>query len=189
MALKSGRVGVAKEQVDVFGKITNIPAPENVYSKTQCDNKFETKAHIGGLQFRDNEGQAQYKIPNGEWVNFNSGGVYTSLWHDDTPPDPETFFNSQTISLDLTDYEEVVIKTRCSQYTTFASIYEYALFKLDDVDSANELYVYAGMSNSVYARKITITSTGITFQDCRYNGQSSGTGYNNNCIPVEILAR
>lgn len=74
MALKAGRVGVAKDQVDEFGKIIGGETPENVYTKTQCDNKFETKAHIGGLQFRDNSGTAQYKLPNGEWVNFSSGG-------------------------------------------------------------------------------------------------------------------
>lgn len=189
MALKAGRVGVAKDQVDEFGKITGGSVPENVYTKSQCDNKFETKAHIGGLQFRDNEGQAQYKVPNGEWVNFSSGGAYESVWQDDTPPDPNIMFNAQTISVDLSDYEEVVIKTRLSQYATYADIYEYALFKLDDVASVQERYVYAGLSNSVYHRKITISSNGIAFEDCRYNGQSSGTGFNNNCVPVEILAR
>lgn len=74
MALKAGRVGVAKDQVDEFGKIIGGATPANVYTKTQCDNKFETKAHIGGLQFRDNSGTAQYKLPNGDWVNFSSGG-------------------------------------------------------------------------------------------------------------------
>lgn len=74
MALKAGRVGVNKNQVDEFGNITGGAVPENVYTKTQCDNKFETKAHIGGLQFRDNDGTAQYKLPNGDWVNFSSGG-------------------------------------------------------------------------------------------------------------------
>ena len=189
MALKAGRVGVAKNQVDEFGNIIGGSTPDNVYTKTQCDNKFETKAHIGGLQFRDNDGQAQYKVPNGEWVNFSSGGAYESLWRDDTPPSSTTFFNAQTISVDLSNYDEVVIKTRASQYDTFSNIYEYALFKLDDVASSQERYVYAGISNSVYHRKITITNSGIAFQDCRFNGEASGTGYNNNCIPVEILAR
>ena len=84
MALKAGRVGVAKDQVDEFGNIIGGSTPENVYTKTQCDNKFETKTHasntyetkenIGGLKFRDNDGTAQYQLPNGEWTNFNSGG-------------------------------------------------------------------------------------------------------------------
>lgn len=47
MALSAGRVGVAKDQVDEFGKITGGATPENVYTKVQCDNKFETKTHAG----------------------------------------------------------------------------------------------------------------------------------------------
>lgn len=189
MALKAGRRGLHKRLVDAFGNLNSGTPSGDYYTKQQTDDKFELKTHIGGLQFRDNEGQAQYKLPNGEWVNFSSGGAYESLWQDNTPPDPNVFFNAQTISVDLSNYEEVVIKTRCSQYSSFSNIYEYALFKLDDTDSKREQYVYAGMSNSVYHRKITITNSGIEFQDCRYNGQTSGTGYNNNCIPIEILAR
>lgn len=45
MALPAGRVGVAKDQVDEFGNIIGGETPENVYTKTQCDNKFETKTH------------------------------------------------------------------------------------------------------------------------------------------------
>ena len=56
MALKSGRVGVAKSEVDSKGKIKG------------------GSSDLGGLKFRVTpEGQAQYKTPNGEWVNFNSG--------------------------------------------------------------------------------------------------------------------
>lgn len=47
MALSAGRVGVAKDQVDEFGNIIGGETPENVYTKTQCDNKFETKTHAG----------------------------------------------------------------------------------------------------------------------------------------------
>lgn len=77
MALKAGRVGVAKSEVDEFGHITGGGTPENVYTKSQCDNKFELKSHIGGLKFRDNDGIAQYQLPNGEWTNFSSGGGET----------------------------------------------------------------------------------------------------------------
>lgn len=85
MALKAGRVGVAKSEVDEYGHITGGGTPENVYTKTQCDNKFETKTHasntyeskenIGGLKFRDNDGTAQYQLPNGDWTNFSSGSA------------------------------------------------------------------------------------------------------------------
>lgn len=84
MALKAGRVGVAKDQVDEFGNITG-GTPENVYTKSQCDNKFELKSHIGGLKFRDNDGTAQYQLPNGEWTNFSSGGSDHLGWY--VPPE------------------------------------------------------------------------------------------------------
>ncbi len=47
MALKAGRVGVAKDQVDEFGKIIGGGSPSgDYYTKTQADNKFETKTHV-----------------------------------------------------------------------------------------------------------------------------------------------
>lgn len=53
MALKAGRVGVAKDQVDEFGNIIGS-TPENVYTKTQCDNKFETKTHANNTYQQKN---------------------------------------------------------------------------------------------------------------------------------------
>ena len=85
MALQAGRVGIAKDQVDEFGHITGGSTPENVYTKSQCDNKFELKSHIGGLKFRDNDGTAQYMLPNGEWTNFSSGGSEHIGWF--VPPE------------------------------------------------------------------------------------------------------
>lgn len=64
MALKSGRVGVKKTEVDYKGKIKG------------------GSSDLGGLKFRVTpEGQAQYKTPNGEWVNFSSGasGISTLI--------------------------------------------------------------------------------------------------------------
>ena len=44
MSLKAGRVGVAFDQVDNFGKIIGGSGPSgDYYTKTQTDNKFETK--------------------------------------------------------------------------------------------------------------------------------------------------
>lgn len=72
MSLKAGRVGVNPKEVDVNG---NLKESSNSYSKAESDEKFETKANIGGLQFRVESvsGTAQYKTPTGDWVNFNSG--------------------------------------------------------------------------------------------------------------------
>lgn len=86
MSLKAGRVGVNPKEVDVNG---NLKESSNSYSKAEADEKFETKADIGGLQFRveSGTGTAQYKTPQGDWVNFNSGsgGVGFNIPDDATP--------------------------------------------------------------------------------------------------------
>lgn len=187
MALKAGRVGVAKDQVDEFGHITGS-TPENVYTKSQCDNKFELKSHIGGLKFRDNDGTAQYQLPNGEWTNFSSGGAFESIWRDDTPPDPSVHFNAQTINVDLTGKTEFIIKSRVSQYSSYSDRYTYDLFVISDLVADGE-HIFVGVNNSAYGRKVNIVANGISIGDCSYNGGSPGSGYNANCIPVEILAK
>lgn len=86
MSLKAGRVGVNPREVDGNG---NLKESSNSYSKVESDEKFETKANIGGLQFRVEpvSGTAQYKTPVGDWVNFNSGsgGVGFNIPDDATP--------------------------------------------------------------------------------------------------------
>lgn len=86
MSLKAGRVGVNPKEVDGNG---NLKESSNSYSKAESDGKFETKANIGGLQFRVESvsGTAQYKTPEGDWVNFNSGsgGVGFNIPDDATP--------------------------------------------------------------------------------------------------------
>lgn len=86
MSLKAGRVGVNPREVDGNG---NLKESSNSYSKAESDEKFETKANIGGLQFRVESvsGTAQYKTPQGDWVNFNSGsgGVGFNIPDDATP--------------------------------------------------------------------------------------------------------
>lgn len=87
MSLKAGRVGVNPKEVDVNGNLKKESS--NSYSKAESDEKFETKANIGGLQFRVESvsGTAQYKTPLGDWVNFNSGsgGVGFNIPNDATP--------------------------------------------------------------------------------------------------------
>ena len=70
MSLKAGRVGVNPKEVDGNG---NLKESSNSYSKAESDEKFETKADIGGLQFRVESGTAQYKTPEGDWTNFSNG--------------------------------------------------------------------------------------------------------------------
>ena len=73
MSWKAGRVGVNPREVDV--NANRKSSSSGAYTKEEIDAKFETKENIGGLQFRVENANAQYKIPNGDWVNFNSGNA------------------------------------------------------------------------------------------------------------------
>lgn len=102
MSLKAGRVGVNPKEVDVNG---NLKESSNSYSKAESDEKFETKADIGGLQFRVESGKAQYKIPEGDWVNFNSGsgGVGFNIPVDGSIPITSAMIQSGSAYFDLVE--------------------------------------------------------------------------------------
>ena len=82
MPIRAGRVGVNPADVDVNG---HIKGASDTYSKSQIDAKLSKKLNsekVGGLEFREENGVAQYKLPSGvEWTNFSSGGATpTLLW-------------------------------------------------------------------------------------------------------------
>lgn len=82
MPIRAGRVGVNPTDVDVNG---HIKGTSDSYSKAQIDAKLSKKLNsekVGGLEFREENGVAQYKLPSGvEWTNFSSGGATpTLLW-------------------------------------------------------------------------------------------------------------
>lgn len=64
MALKAGRVGVAKDQVDEFGKIVGSGPSGEYYTKSQADNKFETKSHVNNT-FQKMELEVPIELLNG----------------------------------------------------------------------------------------------------------------------------
>lgn len=72
MALKAGRVGVNRNQVDEFGNIKGSVTPENVYTKTQCDNKFETKTHANNT-FQNKNIELPLHLLNGSQLTVESG--------------------------------------------------------------------------------------------------------------------
>lgn len=79
MPIRAGRVGVNPTDVDVNG---HIKGTSDSYSKAQIDAKLSKKLNadkVGGLEFRESEGNAQYKIPNGDWTNFSGGGATPTL--------------------------------------------------------------------------------------------------------------
>lgn len=85
MPIRAGRVGVNPTDVDVNG---HIKGTSDSYSKAQIDAKLSKKLNsekVGGLEFREENGVAQYKLPSGvEWTNFSKGGATpTLLWTND----------------------------------------------------------------------------------------------------------
>lgn len=85
MSIRAGRVGVNPTDVDVNG---HVKGSSDSYSKAQIDAKLSKKLNsekVGGLEFREQNGVAQYKLPSGvEWANFSSGGATpTLLWTND----------------------------------------------------------------------------------------------------------
>lgn len=60
MALKAGRVGVAPDQVDEFGKI-NSEATEG-YTKQEADAKFETQTHAASTYETKSDAAAKQPI-------------------------------------------------------------------------------------------------------------------------------
>lgn len=59
MALKAGRVGVAPDQVDEFGKI-NSEATEG-YTKQEADTKFETQSHAASTYETQSHAASTYE--------------------------------------------------------------------------------------------------------------------------------
>ena len=98
MAQKAGRVGINPSEVDpITGKLNNstsITVVDNLNSDSSTDalsakqgkvlkqglDSKEDASKIGGLEFRNNEGTAQYRInSSGEWINFSSGVALPSI--------------------------------------------------------------------------------------------------------------
>lgn len=81
MSIRAGRVGVNPTDVDVNG---HVKGSSDTYSKSQIDTKLSKKLNadkVGGLEFREEDGNAQYKLPDGDWTNFSGGGATpTLLW-------------------------------------------------------------------------------------------------------------
>lgn len=106
------------------------------------------------------------------------GGLkLTALW---TNPNPTSSFAAQTISLDLAQYELILIT-----FHNFASTdAQYGLLaQLCIVGDTNYLQFTSATNNRNGRRLATITTTGVQFAACVYN---DGTN-NNYGIPYQIF--
>lgn len=105
-----------------------------------------------------------------------SGGGLTLdlLW---TNPNPSSNFGAQTISIVLSNYSLVLIEQDPFNNDTLD-------IAIGLVGSGMKLYCLANTNtNRNGARNLTVSSSGITFSACTYNG-ATNNGY---CIPLRIF--
>lgn len=127
---------------------------------------------LGGFSFQTVDGKKQVSTDGGEtWSNFSGGAEL--LW---TNPSPTSAFPAQTLSIDLSGYESVIIV--CNPQT-------------ESTDRTNNLvskgtscYLSATLTGSPWGfyRNVTVSETQITFENGHGNNGTSGTY----CYPLEI---
>ena len=106
------------------------------------------------------------------------------LW---TNASPTSEFAAQTVSLDLAEYDAVLITfygNTSSEHTAISS--------LMTVGDHVNCYINTGLGSmalTLYTRSFDITTSGIDFGDCSqkaYNSTSASTTNNNDVIPYKI---
>lgn len=139
---------------------------------------------LGGFSFQTVDGKKQVSTDGGEtWENF-SGGL-DLLW---TNPNPTSAFAAQTLSIDLSGYESIIIQAKGWQPVTTYTPLKILIPKdgkqhtiignQNDFDGKMSTYEYTW-----YARGVTVTDDSIVFTTGYVTGSSTGTGA---CIPLEI---
>ena len=104
----------------------------------------------------------------------------TLLWIN---PSPTSSFAAQVISLDLSNFDEVEIVTKHNADTTNQAVMQ--KFAISD---GGGVITSFQMNDTWYMRRVTLSSSGVTFAEGRYcymaNGQNGAL--NGTCIPVRI---
>ena len=125
---------------------------------------------MGGFSFKTTSGKKQVSTDGGKtWSNFSSGAEL--LW---TNPAPNNSFPAQTLSIDLSNYESIVISCidNSEDFEATSTI----------ISKAKGGHAMAYNRTWAFYRNVTITDTSITF----------GIGHGNNgdnasrCIPTKI---
>lgn len=145
------------------------------FSTFATDSELEQKQDklVSGTNIKTVDGQEI--IGSGELITKWN---VTSLW---TNASPNTAFEAQTISLDLTNYSILLIKTRATS--------SYAVRYLTLIGKGNEYGVMVPGVPYVNYRRMQFNDTGISIQDVQYYatyGNTSTTALNNYCIPEAI---
>ena len=151
MSLKAGRVGVAPSEVDEFGQIVGEITPTNVYTKSQSDNKFETKSHAS----------ASYQAI----VTKSIGVVSTEFTEDSYRPTQVTKLNFGSFSLIELDLNVTGV-TATAWDTTVATVPEgyRPLFNL--IASGNAINVQISSTDGAVKVGSNITDNTVRLHVC-----------------------
>jgi hypothetical protein len=169
----------------------NLGAIKGITDDLSCEENVEYTAvsvkginkSLGGFSFKVENGKKQVSTDGGNtWSNF-SGGV-DLLW---TNPTPTKTFDAQTVSIDLSGYESVIIVSK-GWYATAT----YTPFKII-IPKDNIAHLINGIQKDwtpgssltnfeTYHRWATANDSGVIFS----KGWANGTTGVNACIPLEI---
>lgn len=106
------------------------------------------------------------------------------LWENASPT---SGFEAQTVSVDLSEYDEAEIYFRGTSSNSFELSFKATIGKaiacqrITDIANSNQLYIAS--------RNAAITSTGVSFEDGYYKGTtatSAGAVNNTVCVPIKI---
>ena len=125
-------------------------------------------------------GSGDYSRSGGASGGGSGGITMTLLW---TNPSPTASFAAQTISLDLSEYDAVVIGVHnfASSDNQYGLIYQFCIKAVSGVD--NMLQIVSASNNRNGLRRANVVDTGVWFSACTYNG-GTNNGY---CIPYQII--
>lgn len=140
---------------------------------------------LGGFSFKTVDGKKQVSTDGGEsWSNF-SGGL-DLLW---TNPNPESVFPAQTLSIDLSGYESVVIVSK--GYNTVST---YLPLKILIPKNGKQYTIIGNQNNfnggnigtyayTYFGREVIVNDNSIVFS----TGYITSSALEDNaCIPLEI---
>lgn len=109
------------------------------------------------------------------------------LWNN---PSPTSAFAAQTLSLDLSKYDGVIIRVSCGTNYNTDIQKPYQLFNYVPKDGTvhylHSLLNTSGTSNAYWARQVTVTDTGITFSIAGYPASTLASNNASQMIPTEI---
>ena len=140
--------------------------------------KIAINTSLNGLKTRPKEDGTReyYNEVTGKWVNFSSGEAEL-LWSNASPT---SVFSAQTISLDLSNYDYILIEGLRS--ISYPNDKTKVLSLCPKGQTVNYSVSSDGTTDNGAARTVTVSNAGVTFS----NAHSSGSTQNYFAIPLKI---